>query len=166
MIYFFYLLTGLILILFQSLVVGFFLPTGLIYDLLIPFVVYLSLFHANGKSLSLIIFSGLIMDGITGGAFGIYMLTYFWIFMGIQLAVHFFQKDSPVLMFTAVVLGVCLEYGFVLTAICLSGKDFTIAADLTGRMIGRLILAGITGPLLLRFLRSLYDGKTAERNIS
>lgn len=166
MIYFFYLLTGLILVLFQSLIVGFFLPAGLIYDLLIPFVVYLSLFQANAKSLVMIMFFGLIMDGITGGALGIYMLTYLWIFIGVQMAVHYFQKDSPVLMFASVVLGVCIEYGFVLTVIRLSGKDMTIAADLTGRMIGRLILAGITGPLLLGFFRSLYEGGAVDRNLS
>lgn len=165
MIYFFYLFTGLALILFQSLVVSFFLPPGLIYDLLIPLVVYLSLFHANGKSLVLIIFFGLIMDGITGGAMGIYMLTYFWIFMGIQMAVHYFQKNSPVLMLTAVVLGVCLEYGFVLTVIFLSGKSSTLEMGLTGSIIGRLILAGITGPLLLNFLKRLYQGQAADRSI-
>lgn len=166
MIYFSYLLTGLALILFQTLVVGFFLPDGLIYDLLIPLVVYLSLFHTNGKSLLLIIFFGLIMDDLTGGAMGVYVLTYFWIFMGLQLAVHFFQKDSPVLMVASVLLGLCLEYGFILTVTSLSGKEVLIAADMVGRMIARLALAGITGPLLLSALRFLYEDKTADRNIT
>ncbi len=166
MIYFFYLLTGLALILFQTLVAGFFLPAGLIYDLLIPLVIYLSLFHNNGKSLLIIMFFGIIMDDITGGAMGIYMLTYFWIFIGMQLAVHFFQKDSPVLMVASVLLGVCLEYGFILTVTCLSGKDLSIAADMAGRMLGRLVIAGITGPLLLSTLKFLFEDKTADRNIT
>lgn len=166
MIYLSYFIAGLVLILLQSLVINLFLPPGLIYDLLIPLVVYLSLVDANGKTLLLIMFLGFVMEGITGGAMGIYMLTYFWIFAGAQLAVHFFQKDSAVLMIVAVIMGLCLEYGIILAVTFLSGADMKMTADLTGKMFGRLMLAGLTSPLLLGAFQSLYGERLADRNIS
>lgn len=162
MIYFFYMGAGLILILLQSLVLGTFLPAWLIYDLLIPLVVYLSLFHPGGKTLVLILFLGLIMDGITGGGMGIYMLTYFWIFVSIQPVVFFLQKDNTVLMVTAIVLGVFMEYGSFLTGSVLSGNDLTAGRGITGSMIYRLIAAGVTGPLLPRVLKSFFNGLVAN----
>jgi len=166
MVYFFCALIGLVLILLQSLVLVAFLPATLIYDLLIPLVVYLSLFHPGGKSLLLLLFLGLIMDGITGGAMGIYMLTYFWIFVGIQLAVHFFQKDSPVLMVTAIVLGVALEYGLFLIVANFSGKGLMVEADTSGAILGRMITAGFTGPILLTVFKSFNIGMSPDPNIS
>ncbi len=165
MIYGFFAFFGLALVLLQSLVLVALLPAGLVYDLLIPLVVYLSLFHPNGKTLFLLLCMGLIMDGITGGAMGIYMLTYFWIFVGIQVAVHFFQKDSPVLMVVAIILGVLLEYGLFLTVIALSGQMQAAEAAWTGGIIGRLMTAGITGPILLGLLKSFCRGMTTDVGI-
>jgi rod shape-determining protein MreD len=166
MIYLFYVLTGLALILLQSLVLGFLLPPGLIYDLQIPLVVYLALFHPNSKTLLLILFLGLIMDGVTGGAMGIYMLIYFWLFAGVQLAVHFLQKDNFVLMSIAILLGVLLEYSLFLTVAGLSGRGVSVGADMTGGMVGRLITAGLTGPVLVSALKWGYHGMAADPDTS
>ena len=166
MIYLFYTLIGLALILLQSLALSSFLPPWLIYDLLIPMVVYLALFYANGKSLALILFLGLIMDSITGGAMGIYMLAYFWIFVGIQLAVRFFQKDSTVLMVSAIILGVLLENGLFVIVAGLSPNEFMAEADITGGIVGRLMVAGITGPVLLSVLKTFYTGVETNPNLS
>ena len=166
MVYFFFILTGLALILLQSLVLVLFVPSGMLYDLLIPLVVFLSLFYPNGKSLLLLLFLGFVMDDITGGATGVYMLSYFWIFAGIQLAVYFFQKDSPVLMASAVVLGVLLESGLVFFVAVLSGNAPAVEVDMAGIITGRLIAAGVTGPLLLGVFKSLYNNMAISPDIS
>jgi len=157
MIYLICLFTGLILIVSQSLMAGVFLPGELAYDILIPLVVYLSLYHPNGKSLLLVLCLGLMLDGITGGPMGIYVLTYFWMFAGIQMAVQFLQKDSPVLTVSAILLGVLLENGLLLAVGALSVNRSVTVTDMTGTICGRLVMAAITGPLLLYALRLCFQ---------
>ncbi len=163
MIYLLYILISLALILLQSLVLAAILPPELVYDLLIPLVVYLSLFHPGSNSLLLILFLGLLMDGITGGAMGIHMLTYFWVFTIIQLVVNFLQKDNAFLMVVAIALGVVLESAFFFASGLLSGKSLSAWTDMTGAVIGRLIAAGVTGPLLLYGLKSFLKPMAAGR---
>ncbi|MEW6076252.1 MAG: rod shape-determining protein MreD [Thermodesulfobacteriota bacterium] len=154
------------LILLETLVLAVYLPSGLTYDLLIPLVVYLSFFHPNGRTILLILFLGLIVDGLTGGAMGVYALTYFWIFAGAQLVVHYLQKDNLALMASVILAGILLEYAFLLTVAGLSGNALPVEKHLAGILIGRMIVAGTTGPVMVCAFKWLYGGKKTIPDIA
>ena len=81
--YFFNISVCLLLVILQTTIMPYLPPLDKFYDLLIPFIVYLSLSRPVRESLPFILFLGYIMDNLSGGPFGLYLTTYF----GIQTAV-------------------------------------------------------------------------------
>jgi len=60
-------------------------------DLLLPFLVYLSLYRSFRSSLGIAIVLGIIMDVLHSGMFGIYTTIYIWLIVFI----YWFQKVIP-----------------------------------------------------------------------
>ena len=79
------------------------------YDLLIPFVVYLGLFRPLKEGLPVVFFLGLTMDTLSGGAFGIYSTTYFWLYACIAWLIGILHFKNNLLLPFIVVVGVLME---------------------------------------------------------
>ena len=60
------------LVILQTTIMPYFSLFDKFYDLLSPFVVYLSLFRSTRESVPVILFFGFIMDSLSGWAFGLY----------------------------------------------------------------------------------------------
>ncbi|SRR6056297_1409733 len=163
MIYVVYIILCLILIVLQSTALRFFLPACLTYDLLIPFVVYLGLFCPLAKALFLLIFCALLMDSVTGGPLGLYLVGYLWIFMGLRLMINVFQADSLVLMIVAVMVGVLLEQGIIWGAVALADNGSTFGMAAAGNVVYRMMTAGLTGPFLLLLFKKISVKITPPR---
>ena len=71
---------GLVLAVFQTVHPPLYLPFICCYDLLIPYMIFCAFFRPLGQSLVAALVLGGMMDSLSGGPFGAYMSTYFWIF--------------------------------------------------------------------------------------
>jgi cell shape-determining protein MreD len=136
------------------------------YDLLIPFVVYLGLFRPLKEGLPVVFFLGLTMDTLSGGAFGIYSTTYFWLYGGIAWLIGFLHFKNNLLLPFVVVVGVFLENLVFLGTVKLGNPDGSLPLGIFRTVSVQLIWAMFTGPLLLLLIRSVHRGWTkwiAER---
>ena len=79
------------------------------YDLLIPFVVYFTLFRPLAESLPVIIITGCAMDMLSGAPIGIYMFVYAWILLLFTKAKLYLHLRDPVLFQMIVIIGILIE---------------------------------------------------------
>ena len=77
---------SIILVILQTTVLPNIPLAGQFYDLLIPMLVYLALFRPAHESLPFVFFLGLLMDNLSGTPFGLYLTTYFWLYIGVKMA--------------------------------------------------------------------------------
>ncbi|MCP3955964.1 MAG: hypothetical protein GY697_27685 [Desulfobacterales bacterium] len=126
------------------------------YDLLIPFVVYLALFRPLKEGFPVVIFLGLTMDTLSGGAFGIYSTTYFWLYGSIAWLIGFVHFKNNLLLPFVVVVGVFLENLVFLGTVKLGNPEGALPLGIFRTVLVQLVWALITGPLLLLLMRSVH----------
>lgn len=109
-------LSLLLLILQTALLPHFSLFSGL-YDLCLLFVIYYGLLRSRQESIVVVLFLGLGMDGVTGGPYGLYLTSYFWLWVGIQMMVRYIHAGNrlmhPFILALAILLQNLLHLGLI-----------------------------------------------------
>jgi hypothetical protein len=119
------------------------------YDLLIPIIIYLSLFLSLRQGVPIVLFCGLIMDSLCGGPMGLYLTTYIWLYMSIRWLGQFLQAGNLLLFAVAVAGGVAFETIVLLSYMLLLAPDAIIPIDTAKTIFMQLVWAFITGPLIM-----------------
>jgi cell shape-determining protein MreD len=126
------------------------------YDLLSPFVIYLSIFRSNRESLVIIFLFGFFMDIISGGPFGLYITAYVWLFIGVRWAITFLHVGDSMLLPFVVALGVLME-NFIFVAIsAMFEQSSRISEAMVSTIIVQVLWAIFTGPLFLMLFNISY----------
>lgn len=167
MIYLVHILICLILVVVQTTVMPVLLPPPLMYDLLLPFVVYLGLNESPGRAVMPLLAAGLMMDTVSGGALGMYTLVYCWLYALIRLLINLIQRDSRMVFVLAIVAGVALEHAIFRLTGFFSGNMIPFGGHSLGSFTGRMITAGLTGPFVMRlFTLTAAKMKVRMRSLS
>ena len=153
--YGFYIGTCLFLILIQTTIVPYFTAFNEIYDLLIPFVIFICICLPVRESLPFVLILGLIMDNLSGSPFGLYLTFYFWLLGGVRLILKFLRVSNKFLLSLVVVAAVLIQNLIVIGTFALSGPDWQLPADTFKNMALPIIWALLTGPLFLLGLLAL-----------
>jgi cell shape-determining protein MreD len=119
------------------------------YDLLIPIVIYLSLFRSLREGIPIVLFFGLIMDSLCGGPMGLYMATYIWLYVALRYLRQVLHAGNIVLFAVAVAGGVAFESIILLIYMLLLAPDAIVPADATKTTMMQIIWAFLTGPILM-----------------
>jgi len=146
-----YIFICLCVIIFQSAIMPHIPLFDSFYDLLIPFIVYIGLFRTVHESMAVIIFFGFIMDNLTGGPLGLYITSYFWIFITARWIIKFFHARHTLILLFVVATGVLMQNLIFIgsLAIITQGSKFPESAI---KIVSTEVLwAMITGPLFLIF---------------
>jgi rod shape-determining protein MreD len=151
MIYVYHLVVCLFLILFQTTLLTVCGPTCL-YDLLVPFVVYLGVYRLPREGLPVLILAGLAMDGISGGVFGVHLSAYLWMYVGVRWAIQFLHAGNTILLPMLVIIAVAFKSIVVaFSAVVVASAPWPVEAVFP--VVSCQILGGaLTGPLLLMAL--------------
>lgn len=80
------------------------------FDMLLPLVIYLSVFRPVAESLPLVAFFGVVMDCLSGSPFGLYVITYIWLLLGVRGSMHFLDAGSYFLFPLIMMLGMVFEH--------------------------------------------------------
>ena len=153
--YFFNISVCLFLIILQTTTMPYLPLLDKFYDLLIPFIVYLSLSRPVRESLPFILFLGFIMDNLSGGPFGLYLTTYFWLYVGVRGITMFIQVGNRLLIIALIVAGgVLFENLISLGAFALLGSRQQFAGDALEIVTIQVLWAIFTGSLFLLFFRN------------
>ncbi len=148
-------LLWLVLFVSQSVVLPFVFGWGFVYDLTIPIVVYLALFRQLREGAVMVVLLGLAMEGLSGGPFGIYMTTYYWLFAVLKWLISLFNVQSRFLIPFVVAAGVAFENTVVVFVMSLGGSEPATLANVINNMIIQVLWALPTGPIILLAIRSL-----------
>lgn len=124
-----------------------------IFDLLIPFVIYLALYRPVREGLILVFFLGFIMDNLSGGPFGLFLTTYCWLFIGVKWTIKYVQVVNRLLLSLVVVAGVLLENLVFIGTSTFLGAKLELSAAAMRTVALQMTWALVTGPLFLIFFR-------------
>ena len=152
--YFFNISASLFLVILQTTIMPYLPLLDKFYDLLIPFIVYLSVSRPVRESLPFIIFLGFIMDNLSGGPFGLYLTTYFWLYIGVKGITAFIQVGNRLIIITLIVAsGVLFENLILLGAFSILGSRQQFAGDAVEIIAVQVLWAFLTGSLFLLFFK-------------
>ena len=160
--YFFNISACLFLVILQTTITPYLPLLETFYDLLVPFIVYLSLSRPVRESLPLVLFLGFIMDNLSGGPFGLYLTSYFWLFVGVKGITMFIQVGNRLLIISLIVAGgVLFENLILLLAFATLGSGQPFAGDALKIVAVQVLWAIFTGSLFLLFLRNAQNRLSA-----
>jgi len=147
--YGFYIGSCLFLIIVQTTLLTYFKIFAGMYDLLIPFVIFISICLPLRESLPFILILGLIMDNISGSPFGLYLTFYFWLFAGVRWILKFLRASNKLFLSLVVVVAVLIQNGMIIGTFGFAGPDWQLPADALKNITLQLFWALTTGPLFL-----------------
>ena len=151
MIYCLYIAVFLGLIILQATLIPLLPFSDKIYDLLVPYVLYLGLFRPAWKTLPIILLSGLVIDNLSGGPFGLFTSIYVWLFLGAIWMRTFMHASNMFLLPLIVAFGVLLENVMFLGIITILESNFRFPED-TLRISTIQVLSALgTSPVFLFF---------------
>jgi len=147
--YCFYIGTCLLLIIFQTTVLSYFNVTRGIYDLLIPFVIFLSISLPVRECLPFILILGFIVDSLSGSPFGLYLTFYFWLLVGIRWSIKYLRAGNKLFLSLVVIVAVLIENILVMGTFAVFGPVGQLPAEAFRSIAQQTFWALFTGPLFL-----------------
>ncbi|MBC2715658.1 MAG: rod shape-determining protein MreD [Desulfobacteraceae bacterium] len=128
------------------------------YDLLIPFVVYLTLFRSSLGILPVILISGCLMDLLSGGTIGVYIATYILILICFRNTTVYFHFKNSTLFQIVVILSVLIENIIFGMVILLQTLTFNFSFYAGSVVAAQLIWALISSPLVYFMFDYIFNG--------
>jgi len=147
--YGFYIGTCLFLIIIQTTLFAYFNVFAGMYDLLIPFVIFIGICLPLRESLPFILIVGLIMDNLSGSPFGLYLTFYFWLFVGVRWILKFLRVSNKLFLSLVVVIAVLIENLLIIGTFGIIGPGWQLPAAALKNISVQLFWALTTGPLFL-----------------
>lgn len=152
-----HLIVGLILLGLETTVIPE-LPTGItFYNLLIPFVVYFSLFRRIGSGLTVVLLIGFAADVLSGAPNGIYMGTFLALWLLFRNIGSYFQA-GPMLLFTlATAAGVGIENLVFFACLAISEMAALFSMNNLQLLVIQIFLVFLTAPFIYRLLAAYFN---------
>ena len=145
----FYMLVSLCLVIIKTTLIPGMAVIDKFYDLLIPIIIYLSLFRPIREGAPIVLFFGLIMDSLCGGPVGLYLATYIWLYTGMRWLSQFLHTRSFILLALSVTFGVAFEGLVMLIYMVILSPTALIPEDTARTITMQLIWSLFTGPVIL-----------------
>ncbi len=161
MIYLVYIVVFFSLMLFQTTILPAFYDFFIIYDLVIIFVIYIGFYSSLLEGLPIVILMGIIMDCLSGGAFGVFTTSYLWLYVVVTVVIQYLHVASRFLLIIAVVAGVLWENLIILLTIAMSNSEVMFSSILVKNILIQLLLVVFTGPPVF-FLIKVFHSTSAE----
>lgn len=85
---------GIIFVVLQTACLPEFFTCRCYLDFLLPLVIYVSIVRPVAESILLVLFFGLVMDSLSGTPFGLYIITYVWLLLGVRGSMRLLDAGS------------------------------------------------------------------------
>lgn len=147
---------SLCLIIFQTAIIANFSFFDQYFDVLIVYVIFLGFFRSFAECLPVVFLLGIVMDSLAGGPFGMYLTTYFWLFMGARWIKQFLHAGSLVLLPFFVISGVLFENFLFVVTLALTTPECDVFSPFPDSLSTQLLWALLTGPFIYFFIHQVY----------
>jgi len=152
-----YIVTGLLVVVLQTTLPMHFSIFGGLYDLFLLFVVYLGFYRPVREGLPFVALFGFVMDGMSGGPFGLYLSCYFWLYMGMLLLTRFMRVSNNLVLPLVVAASVFIQNFVFLGTMAVFMPDVGVPALSYRLVIVQLVWAVLTGPVLILVFRGWHQ---------
>lgn len=156
MTYLLYTVVCLLLIVFQTTLSMHFAILSGMYDLFLLFVVYLGFYRTVREGFPFVILFGLAMDSLSGGPFGLYLTSYFWLYICILGMTRFMRVGNNMILPLVVVGSILFQNIIFLGTMTLFVPEAKIPAFLYRNVLTQLLWSVITGPVLILLFRRAH----------
>ena len=126
------------------------------YNPAVLFVLWLGLYRPVKESLAVVFVLGFFMDSLSASPFGLNIIIYFWLYMGVMWLNQFFHGDNFVLLAVLAAAGVLLENLASFTAVAANAGVSVLHAKIVENLGAQLMWALVTGPVLIRGFSRLH----------
>ena len=158
----FFAFTIIAFVLFQTSVVPDLWGFDKFFDLIAIFIVYLAIYRPVGECVAFVILSGVVMDSISGGPFGMYMTVYCWLFVGIWIVKNYLHLGNSILVPLITTVSVFAENILIIAVMAMVEKNFVLGPETFRNVLIQLVWAAFAGPVVVFALRKL-QGKLGSR---
>jgi len=149
MTYFLYTVVCLLVVVFQTTLPMHFAMFGGMYDLFLLFVIYLGFYRTIREGFPFVIFFGLAMDALSGGPFGLYLTSYFWLYLSILGMIGFMRVGNNMILPLVVVGSILFQNIIFLGTMTLFVPEAKIPVFLYRNVLTQVLWSVITGPILI-----------------
>ena len=153
MTYLLYTITGLLVVVFQTTLTMYFAMFGGMYDLFLLLVVYLGFYRTVREGFPFVILFGLFMDALSGGPFGLYLTSYFWLYMGILGITRIMRVGNSMILPLVVVGSILFQNIIFLGTMALFMPETKIPVFSYRNITMQLLWSIFTGPALILLFR-------------
>ncbi|MCF8044990.1 MAG: rod shape-determining protein MreD [Desulfarculaceae bacterium] len=161
----FFIILALFLIVMQTTVLPEISIISNSFDLVIINVLYVSLLFSHPWVLGAVAVIGCIMDSLSGSPFGLYLSSYIWMYILVQLMKPVFFSRSLFFLPAVTVFSVLLEYLFLLLSVFISSGGKGVLSLNFSLMIKQLLWAALLIPVAVKlvFIVHRYWDKGCEK---
>jgi len=156
MTYLLYTVVCLLVVVFQTTLSMHFAMFGGMYDLFLLFVIYLGFYRTVREGFPFVIFFGLAMDALSGGPFGLYLTSYFWLYVCILGMIEFMRVGNNMILPLVVVGSILFQNIIFLGTMTFFVPEAKIPAFLYRNVLTQLLWSVITGPVLILLFRRAH----------
>lgn len=149
MTYLLYTVVCLLVVVFQTTLPMHFAMFGGMYDLFLLFVIYLGFYRTIREGFPFVIFFGLAMDALSGGPFGLYLTSYFWLYISILGMIGFMRVGNNMILPLVVVGSILFQNIIFLGTMTLFVPEAKIPVFLYRNVLTQVLWSVITGPILI-----------------
>ena len=96
------------------------------------------------------------MDNLSGGPFGLYITTYFWLFIIVKLVVKYVHIRDNILLLFIVAAGVLMENIIFIASVFMSDPDSQFFTITIRTVIFQILWAGCTGLFFVTFFNHIH----------
>lgn len=126
------------------------------YDLVLPFILFLSLYRPVSESVVSLLAAGCLMDALSGGPAGLYVTGYLWIYLALIWLVRFLHLYDSILLPFVVAGSALLQHLIFLAGSSLGSRPIELNGAVLKTIGLQFGMALITGPFVLFFYRAVY----------
>lgn len=153
-----YLILGILLVGLHTAILSDFPDIISFYDILIPLVVYLSLFRSLSAGLLTVLIIGYLMDMVSGAPNGIYMAVFMIVFLVFRNITAYFHAQERLLFTVCTAAGVFIENLIFSLLLIPAQPDPALLIKAVQLVIVQLIWVLLTAPLIFRIFSAVFAG--------
>jgi rod shape-determining protein MreD len=163
MTYFLYIARALSLMICQTTIVPRLPAVTYCFDFLLPWVIYLAAFRPVHETLPFVLFTGALMDSLSGGPFGLFLTSYLWTFIAVRLTTSVIRAENPLLL-VCIIIAAVVGQNALFFAVLGTGDDDSSAVTGVVRVISEQIgWVLLIGPGFALAMRRTYRLSSRRR---
>ncbi len=125
------------------------------YDVVIILLIYSGLFRPFKEAIVTAFFFGFLMDNISGGPFGFYIISYLWILCYTLFISNYIFKESNLILIILSVISVILQNIIIMFSVISAGSSLYYKEALK-IIIKESILSAVSIPLFIIMIKNFF----------